>query len=269
MINLKKLLLICCISFISSFALAGQNCNESDLMKNELVIKATNASQKLIDAANYLSPNGDKVFLIGRIGQDLSNYNQKYSHGAFLVKKDNSWQVFHELNICSSNQSKLYNEGVLNFFLDDLYKYDSIIIGFPEKLNKNLQSILSNKDILKSAHNSNYNLVAYPFDDKYQNSNGWLLEVLARAIAKEYNIEISNHQDFIYFIKKINYEPDVLEINMFKRLGGRMFKANVAFDDQPFNERMSGHIHTYTFDGLFKFLKNKNFISQSMEIPAN
>lgn len=108
MFKLKNIILISFIAF-SPFVFAGQNCNESNLMKDELVVSATNASQKLIDAANYLSPNGDKVFLVGRIGQDLSNYHQKYSHGAFLVKKDNNWQVFHELNSCSSSQSKLYN----------------------------------------------------------------------------------------------------------------------------------------------------------------
>lgn len=267
MLNFKKIFIVSFIVF-SPLTFAGQNCNESNLMKNELVVQATNASQNLIDAANYLSPDGNKVFLIGRIGQDLSKYNQKYSHGAFLVKKDNNWQVFHELNLCDSNQSKLYNEGVLNFFLDDLFKYDSIIISFPDKLNSNLKTIIENKNILKSAHNSNYNLVAYPFSDKYQNSNGWLLEIITRAIAKEKNIEISNHQEFINFAKSINYKPDVLEINMFKRLGGRMFKANVAFDDQPFDERMAGHIQTYTFDGIFKFLKDNHFVYQSMEIPV-
>ena len=45
-----------------------------------------------------------------------------------------------------------------------------------------------------------------------------------------------------------------------KDWGGRMFKANVAFDDQPFDDRMAGHIRTVTFDGLFQFLKDRKII---------
>lgn len=122
------------------------------------------------------------------------------------------------------------------------------------------------KKSLKEAHNPHYNLLAYPFNSKYQNSNGWLLEIIARAMAKNNKKEINTHEDFISFIKELHYEPAILQIGMFKRLGGRMFKANIAFDDQPFNDRMAGNIRTYTFDGLFEFIKQQKIVDQSMEI---
>lgn len=257
--------LVLSLQFINP-VFAGKNCEESSLLKEEVVLRATSASQKLIEAANLLSPDGSKVFLIGRRGQNLDEYKLKYSHGGYLMKNNDNWEVFHELNECSSNQSHLYNEGVLNFFLDDLYKYDSIIIAFDAKTNESLKQVLSNKDLLKQSHNPNYNLVSYPFSSKYQNSNGWLLEIMAKALAKNENKQINSHDEFIIYIQQIGYEPDILNLGMFKRLGGRMFKANIAFDDQPFNERMAGNIRTYTFDGLFKFFKDKNIVYQSMEI---
>lgn len=265
--NIKHILLSLSLSlaFINP-VFAGRSCGESSLLKEDVVIKATTASQKMIDAANLLSPDGSKVFLIGRRGQDLDEYKIKYSHGAYLMKNNNTWEVFHELNECSSDKSNLYNEGILNFFLDDLYKYDSIIISFDDKTNHSLKQILSDKDTLQQAHNPHYNLVSYPFSSKYQNSNGWLLEIMAQALANNENKQLHNHEEFIRYIQNIGYQPDTLNIGMFKRLGGRMFKANVAFDDQPFDQRMAGHIETYTFDGLFTFFKQQNIVSQSMEI---
>lgn len=254
-----------CLSLISP-AFAGKNCEESSLLKEDIVLKASLASQKLLESANLLSPNGDKVFLIGRMGQNLDQYRLKYSHGAFLAKNNGNWEVFHELNDCSSDKSNIFNEGVLNFFLDDLYQYDSIIISFDNNINTTLKEVLFDKKSLKEAHNPHYNLLAYPFNSKYQNSNGWLLEIIARAMAKNNKKEINTHEDFISFIKELHYEPAILQIGMFKRLGGRMFKANIAFDDQPFNDRMAGNIRTYTFDGLFEFIKQQKIVDQSMEI---
>lgn len=266
----KKIILATIISFTLNLpAFAGKNCEESNLLKEYIVLKASNASQKMINAANLLSPEGDRVFLIGRIGQNLEEYKLTYSHGAFLMKNNGNWEVFHELNECSSDKSNMFNEGLLNFFLDDLYKYNSIIISFDSDTNLALKEILNNKSVLKEAHNPHYNLLAYPFSSKYQNSNGWLLEVMARTMAKKNQKEIHSHEEFISYLKEINYQPDLLNIGMFKRLGGRMFKANVAFDDQPFDERMAGHIRTVTFDGLFKFLKDKKVVYQSMEINSN
>lgn len=265
--KIKNILLslVLSVQFINP-VFAGKSCEESNLLKEEVVLKATTASEKMINAANLLSPDGSKVFLIGRRGQNLDEYHVKYSHGGYLMKNNGNWEVFHELNECSSDQSNLYNEGILNFFLDDLYKYDSVIISFNDKTNDSLKEVLSNKTLLQQAHNPHYNLVSYPFSPKYQNSNGWLLEIMAQALAKNEHKQLHNHKEFINYIQQIGYKPDTLNIGMFKRLGGRMFKANVAFDDQPFDQRMAGHIETYTFDSLFKFFKEKNIVSQSMEI---
>jgi hypothetical protein len=39
------------------------------------------------------------------------------------------------------------------------------------------------------------------------------------------------------------------------RLGGRMFKANIAFDDHPSALRFSDRIETTTADSVFAFLQ--------------
>jgi hypothetical protein len=38
------------------------------------------------------------------------------------------------------------------------------------------------------------------------------------------------------------------------RLGARMTRANIAFDDQPFDRRMAGHIDTVTVESVVRFV---------------
>jgi hypothetical protein len=48
-----------------------------------------------------------------------------------------------------------------------------------------------------------------------------------------------------------------VEIGAMTRLGGRMFRANVAFDDHPMGQRMQGHITTVTVDGIEQFMRSR------------
>lgn len=68
------------------------------------------------------------------------------------------------------------------------------------KLIKNILMILSDKDEVLESYNSKYNLIAYPFSDKYQNSNGWLLEILVRSMALKDGKDIDTHKEFIEYI---------------------------------------------------------------------
>jgi hypothetical protein len=46
-----------------------------------------------------------------------------------------------------------------------------------------------------------------------------------------------------------------VQIDAATRLGARMFRANVAFDDHPFGQRMAGEIDTITVDAIERFLR--------------
>ena len=51
------------------------------------------------------------------------------------------------------------------------------------------------------------------------------------------------------------YEPTTLHLSAFKRLGARMFAANVAFDDHPNAKRFSDHIETVTVESMFAWMQ--------------
>lgn len=50
------------------------------------------------------------------------------------------------------------------------------------------------------------------------------------------------------------YQPSEMKIGAFKRLGGRIFRAKVAFDDHPDELRFSDRIRTVTVDSMQNFL---------------
>ena len=79
----------------SSLAHAGRACDDTALSAPDKAVQAMQMAELTTSALNALS---DEVVLIGRVGQDLSKYGLKYSHMAFAVKSESTWQVVHELN---------------------------------------------------------------------------------------------------------------------------------------------------------------------------
>ena len=55
------------------------------------------------------------------------------------------------------------------------------------------------------------------------------------------------------------YEPTVLRIDAFTRLGARLSKANVAFDDHPDAQRYAGRIATVTADSVFAWMEQRRW----------
>ena len=95
-----------------------------------------------------------------------------------------------------------------------------------------------------------YSMVSYAWGTRYQQSNQWALETLAMA-AEPGITSRSQAQAWLQFK---GYEPSVLRINALTRLGARMSKANVAFDDHPNGKRFSDRIETVTVDSVFAWL---------------
>ena len=96
-------------------------------------------------------------------------------------------------------------------------------------------------------------MVAYPWSTKYQNSNQWLVEVLAGAWAPAGTV--FNRAQAQAWLKQSGYQPTLLRIGALERLGGRMFKANIAFDDHPNELRFSDQIHTVTVESIVDFTR--------------
>lgn len=236
--------LVLCLSLPAH---AGRPC-EPKQSNAANIVKALDLALK---ARNALDASGAQVAFIARAGQDLTKYHLNYSHMA-LVWRDHPagrWLVVHELNDCGSATSALYNEGLGNFFADDVFQYKTEIIIPNWNTQADLARLLGSNTPLR-LHAAHYNMLSYAYSTTYQNSNQWVLETYAAA---EQN-QISSRAQAQAWLKAANYRPITLEIDAATRLGARMFRANVAFDDHPFERRMAGQIDTVTVDSVARFI---------------
>lgn len=250
-----------------SALLAGTVCSDAPPQPVS-VQKAFEAAYRIHHRLETLQP---KVALIGRVGQDLSKYGIRYSHIAFVQKDMGSgqWRVTHLLNACNSNQSALWHQGLANFFLDDLYAYDALLILPAPALQDKLLSVMNDGSSMKAMHQPLYNMLAYPFSDQYQNSNQWVLEVFAKALSQQANFvtPIDSRKQAQQWLKLTNYAPTTLKLSTATRLGARVFRANVAFDDHPTERRFADLIDTVTVESIAAYIKRIDTGSAVEVIP--
>ena len=203
---------------------------------------------------DFLDASGAEVALIARAGQDLTKYHLRYSHMAFVWRDhpDGRWTVIHELNDCGTASSAVFDEGLGNFFLDDPYRYEALVIELDPPTQRRVVAMLKGS-LPAEMHEDRYNVVAYPFSTRYQNSNQWLLELMATVLADDPLVQ--DRASAQAWIRRHGYRPTTLEIPAFTRLGADLFRANVAFDDHPFDERVAGHIDAVTVESVVSFLR--------------
>lgn len=202
-----------------------------------------------------LEASGNKVVLLARAGQDLSKYGLRYSHLGFAYRQPtvsggHVWRVLHKLNHCKSDDAQLYRQGLGEFFLDDPWRFEAAWVAPTESVQARLLAVLLDESQAIRMHQRRYNVVAYPWSTRYQQSNQWAIETLAMAMDPSV---VSRAQAQVW-LQRTEYRPTTLKIGALTRLGGRMTAANVAFDDHPNAKRFADRIETVTVDSVFEWL---------------
>ena len=201
--------------------------------------------------AQQLDRSGAQVVLLARAGQDLSEYRLRYSHLGFAYRDGERWRVVHKLNACGSALASVYRQGLGEFFLDDLFEYEAAIVVPRADVQAHLLPVLRDNDRVAQLNTTAYNMVAYPWGERYQQSNQWALETLASAQDPAAN----TRERAQAWLKLKGYEPTTLHISALKRLGARVSAANIAFDDHPNEKRFSDRIETVTVDSVLRWLQ--------------
>jgi hypothetical protein len=238
------------LALLAAPAQAGQACRAEPLSVTEVRRSLALAQQSFA----ALDASGAAVALVARAGQDLSNYGVEYSHMGIAVRdhRGGRWTVVHELNDCGTASSDLYEDGIGNFFLTDLYRYRAQLVIPGPALQARLAAFMKGR-AARRMHEPHYNMLSYVYGTQYQNSNQWVLEILAGADAADG--EVATRAEAQARLKAQGYRPPTVHIPAAVRLGARMFRANVAFDDHPFDRRMAGQIDTVTTDAVLSWLR--------------
>lgn len=245
-------------------AYAGQSCEEH-LVTQQSFSDAIFTGQGVQTA---LDATGVDVAVVARQGQDLSKFGLKYSHAglAFRTAPGQPWRIYELLNDCGTADSALWVDGLANFFLDEPYSLDALLLVPPPQVAARLKAALNDPAALRNLHQKKYNMVAYPFSTRYQNSNQWILEVLASAEASD--VRVHTREQAQSWLKMVGYQPTEMVIGPLTRLGGRMFKANIAFDDHPGALRFSDRINAVTVESMRRFLLARDEGWRAQEIKG-
>jgi hypothetical protein len=255
------------ISLVAATAAhAGRSCEESRPSARTIEQGLSLAEQTM----NALDASGHKVVVIARAGQDLSKYGLRYSHLGFAYRISDGngryiWRVIHKLNHCGTNAAALYRQGLGEFFLDDLWRYEGAYLAPSPEIQEYLYSVLKDDWSAARLHHRPYSVVSYAWGTKYQQSNQWALEALAAAI----DSEAGSREEAQKWLQNHGYRPSVLKIDAMTRLGARLAAENVAFDDHPPEKRFSDRIETVTVDSVFYWLERSGMGSRPVIIRAN
>jgi hypothetical protein len=228
---------------------AGRSCEQAKPAAAS-VIKGMQLAER---TAQGLDASGARVVLLARAGQDLSKYGLRYSHLGLAYKTEaGTWRVVHKLNQCGTAVAAVYRQGLGDFFLDDLWRYEAAwVVPTPAVQAQLLAALNESPERITRLHAAPYSIVSYAWGRKYQQSNQWAIETLAAAMEPATIRSRDQAQAWLQFK---GYEPTTLKLGPLARLGGRVGSANVAFDDHPSEKRFSDRIETVTVDSVFAWL---------------
>jgi hypothetical protein len=260
-------------------ALAGQTCEAAppDTVSMTRALALAEHVQRSLDAS------GAQVVIIARAGQDLRKYGLDWSHLAFAYREQmpepvapsdraatlgataaamvdgtpsrrpsrGTWRIAHKLNQCGTAEAAVFRQGLAEFFLDTPFRYEAAYVVPGPEVQAALLQVLTDDQRLVQWHTPAYSVVAYPWSTKYQQSNQWALETLAGSL----DPAASTRERAQAWLQLHDYQPTVLHLDALTRLGGRITRANVAFDDHPNAKRFSDHIETVTVESMFAWMR--------------
>ena len=215
--------------------------------------------------AAALEASGAQVVVLARAGQDLGRYRLQWSHlGLAWRTDDGHWRVSHKLNQCGSATASVYRQGLGDFFLDDLWRYQAAWVVPTPEVQQKLRALLQSRERTLDLHEPRYSMTSYAWGQTYQQSNQWALETLAEAMEPA---TIGSRAQAQAWLRFKGYAPTVLQLGPLTRLGGRMTRANVAFDDHPPQDRFADRIATVTVDSVFDWMEATGLGGPVVRLP--
>lgn len=267
--GLARLSLLAGLAGAAAAATAGQACEQQPvstvaLSRGLALAQAT---------AQRLEASGANVVLLARAGQDLSAYGLQWSHlgwayrttattsvtttntsaaatGAAAPAAAPVWRVLHKLNRCGTDQAQVHRQGLGEFFLDQPHRYEAAFVVPVDDVQARLWPLLQDNQRAGQWHTPRYSLVAYPWAQRYQQSNQWAIETLAGAL----DPAATDRPRAQAWLHANGYQPSVLHLPALQRLGARVSSAHIAFDDHPPLQRYAGRIDTVSADSVFSWL---------------
>ena len=215
----------------------------------------------------FLERSGAEVAIVARVGSDQSKRGLKYTHGG-LVWRDHPlgrWGVTHQLNLCSTDRSDIYDGGLVSFFLEQPFSYDALVVIPEPGLQARLAGLLGST-APRAIHNPAYSALAHPFETRYQNSNGWMLELIGIALQNGHppvtRTSAQRH------LRALGFVPERTRLGFFERVGARRLD-NVKLRDHRRSELHSGGYRWVSIKSILAFLEAEGLVESAQELRAS
>ncbi len=235
---------------MSIFAGGAPNCEQDSRIEARTFHKATTMAVKV---RNYLIRSKARVALVGRVGSDKRNRGIKYTHVGLILKdhRKGRWLFTHLLNSCGANGSTIFDQGLINFYLDDLFSFDTVVVTFSPQLQDSIADTLHGP-LVKRLHNRKYSSLAHPFNPVYQNSNQWALEIIA---ASQMNLGArATRKQVQKILKTKGYRPARMYLSDFE-ISAVESIPNVSLNDHWMSENNQGGFLWVSAKSVINYLK--------------
>jgi hypothetical protein len=259
---IRNLIVLLFLSLAAALpAQAGRTCQE--LKPDPLTVQK--ALQLALRTRDALEASGAEIALVGRVGRDMSKHGLRYSHMALALRDHpkGRWHLTHMLNQCGTATAALYDEALGNFFLDDVFDFEAVIVVPARDLQERLLAVAAGALPL-TLYEPSYSLIAHPYSARHQNSNQWVLEQLAAALAPSGSV--ANRQQAQRWLRDSGYVPSEVRIAPFERLGARVFAANVYFDDHTPAEMQTARYQVVTVESVMQFVAQRKAVARTQVI---
>ena len=249
-----------------------EGCGNNTSPDYDIQLHKKNAQSASLALLNYLTNNVERLAIVARAGGDLSKEDfknpakQKYTHAGIVYKSknENLWRFKHVLNICSGESSGIFVQSLAQFFNDSPYFYDFYLLVPSLYLQEHIVAVLES-DLAGTLHNPQYSNIANPFHTDYQNSNGWILSIVASAQAQVYQGRALSSIEQTQNWYRSNFTPSQVQVGALRRLFS-VFVSNATISDHTQKEKQTGWYNFVSVDSLFRYLQNTNDVMEIKEI---
>lgn len=246
---MKRILMA--IAFVLALpAQGGQPCAEQDEPPAEIRKLAGDLAREVRKA---LDASGTSVAIVARAGMDLSRWGLLWSHAgiAFRDHPAGRWTVVHELNDCGGAESALHDDSLDTFYADVPVRWEGLIVEPAPALQTGLTRALA-AGFGRRLHEPSYNLIAYPFSSRHQNSNQWVLEMVATALGGS---AVTNRVQAQNWLRHNGYVAAHLNIPAKTRQETKLYGIAISFDDQPQEQLAADRVDTVTVESIVSFVE--------------
>lgn len=249
------------IALLSPYSKAGSAAKTDNLFaENEIIAFAQSVEQ-------YAAKQGARVFIIARAGRPQNEMPKgiQFTHTAIAIYSDiqlNTGETIkgyaiHNLyqNAKQTDKSELVVDYPTDFFWGAQQLKAGIIIPTPE-LQERIIEVFTKGDNTK-LHNSNYSVLANPFNTQYQNCTEHTLDIINSAIYQTNDIAQLKANTKAYFT------PQKVKVNPLKLMLGDLFVDEVSTDDHK------GKIYTTTFSAIGRYLAQYDLSNEQVVLHQN